>query len=97
MSKRPIEMKQRRKAARAFRTQLPRFFDLVQWLIDHGHARTRREARALISDEKVRKDSHVLGVRRNQVVFEKGEFVTKNLVDPRVPVEMRDGIIVASA
>lgn len=64
MSKRPIEMKQRRKVMKAFRQQLPAYRDLVDWLVSRGHAKTKREARQLIKDGRVRVGSHVLRQRR---------------------------------
>lgn len=95
MSHRPIEQKQRRRAAKAFRRRpLPSYFDLVQWLIDNRHAATKRQARKLILDEKVRSDSHIVGILRNQLTVKDGGVTTEDVVDPRVSVDLRSGLVV---
>lgn len=97
MAKRPIEAKKRRRVAKELRRRpLPAYFDLVQWLIDHGHARTRRTARKMILAKRVKSDSHPLGVVK--VLVEKdGIAVAQDIVDPRVPVARRANIIVSDA
>lgn len=67
MSKRPINKKAANRVRKAMRNDLPSFFDLVQWLIDHGHARTVKEANELILDKRVKADSHTLGVDKTEV------------------------------
>lgn len=63
MSHRPIEQKKRRRIAKELRREpLPARIDLVQWLMDRGHAKTKRQARELILAKRVRSDSHTLGV-----------------------------------
>lgn len=97
MAKRPIEAKKRRRTAKQLRRRsLPAYFDLVQWLIDHGHASTRRSARELILAKRVKSDSHPLGVVKS-LVEKDGIAVAKDIVDPRVPVARRANIIVSNA
>lgn len=98
MSARPIERKQRRKAIRSLRRSLPRYFDLVQWLIDHGHARTRREACEVILAERVKAASHTLGILRAQAVRDKhGAVKIEDVVQRYVPVEHKHNVIVSAA
>lgn len=97
MAKRPIEAKKRRRVAKQLRRKpLPAYFDLVQWLIDHGHAGTRRAARELILAKRVKSDSHPLGVVK-ALVEKDGIAVAQDIVDPRVPVARRSNIIVSNA
>ncbi len=68
MSKRPIEQKQRNRVAKMLRKRpLDSKIDLVQWLIDRGHARTRAEARKIILAGRVRSESHTLGVKEVEI------------------------------
>jgi hypothetical protein len=69
VSARPVEQKKRRRVAKAVRRQkLPAYFDLFQWLIDRGHAKSRREARELVLAKRVKADSHVIGVAEETVM-----------------------------
>lgn len=96
MSKRPVEAKKRRRAAKQLRKRpLPAYFDLVQWLIDHDYVSTRRQAREIILDRRVKSDSHPLGVVK-ALVEQDGIAVAKDIVDPRVPVARRANIVVSS-
>ena len=83
MSSRPIEVKKRRRVAKKLRRESPTaFFDLWQWLIDHGYARTRKEAREVILAERVRSNSHTLGITQQPVIERTGdgfEVNTKNV------------------
>jgi hypothetical protein len=96
MSKRPVEAKKRRRVAKQLRrTPLPAYFDLVQWMLDHGHARTRRAAREMILARRVKSDSHPLGVVK-ALVEKDGIVVAQDIVDPRVPIARRANIIVSN-
>lgn len=68
MASRPTDAKKRRRVAKTLRrSSLPTYFDLWQWLIDHGHAKSRREAKELILAERVKSESHTLGVSEQMV------------------------------
>lgn len=67
MSARPIRRKQANKLRKAFRKELPRFMDLVQWLKDHGYAQTTGEANRIILAKRVKSESHVVGVTKAKV------------------------------
>lgn len=97
MSKRPIEQKKRRRVAKLLRKQpLDAYFDLVQWLLDHDHARTKRAARTLILSKQVRANSHVLGVER-QPVLKDGVVTIQEVVAPYVLAELKPDVVVLSA
>ncbi len=61
MSRRPIEAKKRRRVARSFRTKLPTYFNLVQWLLDNKYAKTRREAKQLLMDHRLKYEGKTIG------------------------------------
>lgn len=93
MSKRPIEQKQRRRIAKQFRrTTPPLWFDLAQWLQDHKHASTRKEAKTIILAEKVKSDSHVVGVEQISGPHIKGKAM--KIVNTTVPLELKDRLMV---
>lgn len=105
MSKRPIEQKKRKRVAKVFRrTPLPAYIDLVQWLIDRGHASSKRQARDLILAKKVKSESHVLGVATGrlpgpQAVLETAmgkqpTLVEQEYVQPYVEARLRSKITV---
>lgn len=97
MSKRPPEQKKRRRVTKALRRKpLARYFDIVQWLVDHDHASTRKQARELLLADKVRSDSHPLGTRVGPVANPDGTVTTRKFVDARVPIAARDRIIVGA-
>lgn len=94
MSRRPIETKQRRRVSKLFTATPPAYFDLVQWLVSRGHAKTKRAAREMILARKVRADSHPLGIMKLPVTKPNGEVEEVEIVNPRVPVAARERIIV---
>jgi hypothetical protein len=105
MSARPIEQKQRRRVAKTLRRRpLPAYIDLVEWLVARGHAPTKRAARDLILAKRVRSESHTLGVQRERVPGPKAmleyalgrevTMVEEDVVQPLVPANLRDTIIV---
>lgn len=81
MSHRSPEAKQRRRVAKKLtRRALPAYFDLVTWLVDNGHARTKPEAKRIILDKKVKHESHTLGVDKvPNFQFVKGEIKMKEI------------------
>lgn len=98
MSHRPIEEKKRRRVAKALRrTPLPAYFNLIKWLIDHGHARNPREAREVILARRVKSDSHVIGVEKLPWLDPAGNETEKDFVFEHIPVEARKHITVAAA
>jgi hypothetical protein len=103
MSKRPIEAKQRRRVAKALRRQpVPAYFDLITWLMDHGHASTKRQARKLILAKRVRANSHVLGVKSLPMQVPAGplgaaKIETQDVVMPHVSADLRPDLVVLEA
>ena len=99
MSARPIEAKQRRRAAKALRRQpLVAYFDLVQWLIDHKHAKSRKQAREVILAHRVTANSHPVGWEKVQVIeTETQKLVEKDVVVKHVPVKLKRDLVVAAA
>jgi hypothetical protein len=97
MSHRPIEEKKRRRVAKAFkRKSLPAYFDLVKWLVDHGHAKSKREARDVILAGRVKSDSHTIGVEKLPWLDAAGNETEKDFVFEHVPVALRQNITVAA-
>jgi hypothetical protein len=105
MAHRPIEAKKRRKAVRAFtRTPLQARINLIEWLMDRGHAGSRKQARELILAKRVRSDSHVLGIVNDQVpgptaamevaLGRPPTMVTQEVVAPLVDAKLRKTIVV---
>ncbi len=39
----------------------PSYMDLVDYLIDYGHAKTKREANNLLIEGRIKCDSHIVG------------------------------------
>lgn len=103
MSKRPIETKRRRRVAKALRRRpLPAYFDLVQWLVEHDYAPTKRKARELILAKRVRANSHVLGVKQVPVAVPVGplgavEIKTQDAVAQYVSADLLPDLVVLSA
>lgn len=94
MSRRPIEQKKRRRVAKALRRSLlPAYIDVVQWLIEHGHAKNRREAREIILAKRVQANSHTLGVGKVNVQTATG-IKEQEIVFEHVPAELRPDILV---
>lgn len=61
MSHRPIATKKRKRVARSFRTKLPTYFDLLQWLQDNGHAASKPEAKRLLLAHRLKYDGETIG------------------------------------
>ena len=101
MSHRPIEQKKRRRVAKALRrSSLPAYFDLWTWLIQHGHAKTRKEAREVILAKRVKANSHTLGVTQVPKVTEVGGSFKVETVDAAiryVSTEHLPDLVVAAA
>lgn len=84
-----------RKMRRALRRTPDAYFDLIQWLLDRDHASTRKQAKQLILDGKVKADSHVLG--RGTVpmmVDNKPQMVA--VVLEHVPVALKPRVLVSA-
>lgn len=98
MSKRPIEAKKRRKVAKAVRRrQLPAYFDLVQWVLDHTNVRTRKQARDLILAGRVKANSHPVGFEEVELLGPNGKSEKRNILRPHVRAELKRDLLVASA
>lgn len=69
--------------------RIPSYIDLRDWLRLRGYASSNVKAEAIIAEERVRSDSHVLGFK---TVTVDGEEV--KLLDPRVPARLRGSITV---
>jgi hypothetical protein len=95
MSRRPILKKKAARVRKALRAPLPRSFDLVQYLLDHKHAKTKRAAREMLVEGKVRSESHILG-REKMPTLVKGEVKLEYVAQPYVPVEFKDKLTVLS-
>jgi hypothetical protein len=87
------EAKALRRLRRALQVSPPGKLDLVQYLIDRGHASSIKAARELILAGRVRADSHRLGVKayHDPLLDKQVEYV-----DPIIPTEFRDRIMVLS-
>lgn len=86
---RPHEKKLRalRRSLRKGRT--PAYIDLRQWLRLRGYASSNVKAEAIIAEERVHSDSHVLGF--TTVTVDDQEIKVMN---PRVPARLRGSIYV---
>jgi hypothetical protein len=77
MAHRPPESKQRRRVAKALRREMiPARFSVVDWLMQNGHASTKREARSLIIADRVTAASHPIRSEFAPVVLRKSIVVT---------------------
>lgn len=94
MSHRPIEQKRRNKVAKKFRQTLPSYFDLIQWLQDHGHVRTRKEARELLLAEKVTYQDIPIGVANEPRLQPDMSIVNERVAQRYVSTEFRKGLVV---
>lgn len=93
VSKRSITQKNLHRIAKQVRQPLPAHIDLVQWLIDRGHAQTRGDARKIILAKRVKTESHVLGVKTVPVIQKDGKSVAnEDVVAPYVPATLRKKI-----
>lgn len=107
MSHRPINKKAANRVRKAMRNELPAYFDVVQWLINRKHAKTRKEAEQIILAKRVRSGSHTIGVETREVFtpltalqIARGvepKLEEKEVVQTYVPVNVRDQLIVLSA
>lgn len=98
MSARPIEAKQRRRAAKALRRRpLPAYINLIDWLKDRRYASTTGEAKAIILAKRVKADSHPLGVKKMPVLQPDMTIKEEDVVAPLVPADLRGRITVAAA
>lgn len=98
MSSRPVARKRAARIRKALRNTPPAYFDIVKWLVEHGFAKTNREARALLLARRVKSDSHPLGVEKvpTLVNTKDGEVVQEvDVVRPHVPVERQPHITVS--
>lgn len=99
MSHRSRADKQLNKLRKALRRTPPTFIDLPDYLVLRRMAKSRRHARELMLAGKVKRESHVVGRRREQVpVVVKGErkLVEQWVVDPMVGSDARGMITVSS-
>lgn len=104
MSARSLDEKKRRRAIRALRKGLPARLDLVQWLLDRDYVQTKKEARDLILSGRVRSESQVLGIAREEVpaptaaldmlMGREASMVEKKVVAPYIDANLRSSIIV---
>jgi hypothetical protein len=93
MSHRPIEEKKRRRIAKSLRrVDLPRRFDLVEWLVSRGHAGTKRAARELILSGRVKANSHTLGI----ITVPDGKGGEEDVVSPLIDAALRSDVMVLS-
>lgn len=94
MSHRPsFEKKMRRFRKQLGRKRLPAYIDIIEWLKDHGHAQTTGEAIRLLLDERVKSESHTVGLRPETVLV--GEtLATRNVVSRYVPAGARSTLYV---
>lgn len=93
MSHRPILTKKANRIRKALRRTPPSNFDLVQWLLDHRYASTKREAREMLIAGKVKSESHVLG-REQMPTLVKGQVKLEWAAQPIVSVSVRDKLTV---
>ena len=95
MSERPILQKKANRLRKALRNTPPRYFDLVQYVIDHhrvGHKRlSKRQARDMILEGKVAVDSHKVGRLEVEVLPGVKEWV----LDPILPVEHKSRLLIS--
>lgn len=61
MSHRPIVRKKANRLRKALRRTPDRHIDLVEWMVARHLAPTRKAARAMILDGKVKSESHTVG------------------------------------
>jgi hypothetical protein len=94
MSHRPIADKRRRRVARKFRQPLPTYFDLFQWLLDHGHASTRKEAAKLCLDEGVKYHDVPVGVANEPRLQPDMTIKNERVAQRYVSTEFRKGLVV---
>jgi ribosomal protein S4 len=91
VSARPVEAKQIARLRKALRATPASSINLIEWLRDRRYASTAGAARRLLTDGKVKVDSHVIGRERAVVGFEddKETPIFGWAVAPYVPAEIR--------
>ena len=92
MSKRPINEKRARRLAKALRNTPPVYFDLADFLVSRKHAKSRREAREMMLEGRVRVDSHKVGFEEHDDPFKKDEKI--KILVPHLRSELRDRVMV---
>ena len=110
MSSRPLNVKRANRVRKALRSDLPRWIYLIDYLKSYGHAQTTGEAEKIILAERVRAESHKLGIKRGKVLKPSAalalsvgrapkddDFEEKDVVDRLVPAAIRDRITVLPA
>lgn len=84
-----------RRMRRALRKgRLPARIDLIHWLKLHGYADTTGQARKLILDERVKSESHPLGIQIIELPDADGEMEKHRIFNPLVPADLRETIYV---
>jgi hypothetical protein len=87
------ENKKLRRLERTLRKgRIPTQINLIDWLTDRGHARTRKEARELIVAGHVLSESHPLGRAVIEEEDDKGETQKYQVFDPFVSSNLRNSI-----
>jgi hypothetical protein len=87
--KNTLEHKKIRRLERNLRKgRLPRYIDLVQWLVDHGHATTKKQARELIWADHVLSESHPLGKAVITETDDNGKEHKYQVFQPFVPADL---------
>lgn len=92
MSKRTINEKRAKKLAKALRNTPPVYFDLVQWLIDHKHAPTKRAAREMLLEGRVRVGSHKVGFEEYDNPLKKDDKI--KVLTPHLRSSLRSDVLV---
>lgn len=97
MAKRPIRRKQANRLRKAMRRTPDQFVDPVQWLLDHNHAKTKREARELIFAGRLRSESHKVGFEEIEVFNVELKGLEKRKIVVGVPIKSKADLTVAGA
>lgn len=97
MAKRPIRRKQANRLRKAMRRTPDQFLDPVQWLLDHRHAKTKREARVLIFAGRLRAESHKVGFEEIEVFSIKLNGLEKRKIVVGVPLKSKPDLVVVTA
>jgi len=95
MSHRPIRHKQAARIRKLLNRQpLPRHINLIEWLMDRGHAQTVGGARKLLTDGCVRtQGGNVLGREMAQII-EGEKVVSRYVPTPIIQATLRGEIVV---
>lgn len=95
MSPRPILKKRANKLRKAMRRSLPAFIDPVAYLTDRRLAPTKRAARELIFDGRLRSESHKVGFDTIKVRGLDGKPEDQKIIAP-VPAHLRSSLQVVA-